>query len=287
MSSIEVRTVFDSDCYVYWIRSADMSDIFTEGYVGVSYDPRKRLRQHIREARTETYYRNADFKHLLLSDFESIILDVVFSGKRTDCLQEEARLRPRKYVGWNVKTGGAVGAGSPHDLKYSEVLDIYDSLRGWEWRTGIKQNTISCSLARGHSLDQSIGLAPKEASECVLDDLDDPDKNTAIFLLESTLMPALQIARQVGFNSDLKRVLKRRRIPNWLYSHSDVTLSAGHMAVRLPRNAVITDHEIAAYIYEECFCGLRNEHSLSKEVGIKYGAVRNFVKKCEGAKLIS
>lgn len=69
MSSIEVRTVFDSDCYVYWIRSAGMADIFTEGYVGVSYYPHKRLRQHMRETRTETYYRNADFKHLLLSDF--------------------------------------------------------------------------------------------------------------------------------------------------------------------------------------------------------------------------
>lgn len=211
----------------------------------------------------------------------------MFSGKRTDCLQEEARLRPRKYVGWNVKTGGAVGAGSPHDLKYSEVLDIYDSLRGWEWRTGIKQNTISCSLARGHSLDQSLGLVPKETSECVLDDLDDPDKNTAVFLLESTLMTPSQIARQVGFNSDLKRLLTRRRLPRWLYSHSDVTLSAGHIAVRLPRNASITDHEIAAYLYEECFCGLRNEHSLAKELGIGDRAVRTFVRKCVGAKLIS
>ena len=40
------------ECYVYWLHLPEHTDIFSQGYVGVSIEPEKRFIQHLSDART-------------------------------------------------------------------------------------------------------------------------------------------------------------------------------------------------------------------------------------------
>ena len=87
---------------VYWIKKNNFTDIFSEGYVGVSLEPEKRIKTHL--------YRVKSNKHgntNLIENFkDDVIVEVVMIGDEDYCYEIENKLRPNSNIGWNINTGG-------------------------------------------------------------------------------------------------------------------------------------------------------------------------------------
>jgi predicted GIY-YIG superfamily endonuclease len=87
--------------YLYWIKRNTHTDIFTEGYVGVSAYPMRRfLKEHSKsKARVGKAIRKySDVQMTIVDSYETL----------EEALKREEELRPTEYIGWNIIPGGSV-----------------------------------------------------------------------------------------------------------------------------------------------------------------------------------
>lgn len=92
--------------YIYWIKKKEHTNIFSEGYVGISNSPERRLIEH---SLNESIVGNNIRKYR-----DDIELVVIYHFKnKEDALSKEKELRPRKRIGWNI----AVGGQTPPEIK--------------------------------------------------------------------------------------------------------------------------------------------------------------------------
>jgi len=80
-------------CFVYWIYDDSCIDEKLHGYVGVSYNPEKRYKIHIKRNRVPSQSS----------------LKILFEGARNKCFEFERSMRPAKFIGWNNAIGGSHG----------------------------------------------------------------------------------------------------------------------------------------------------------------------------------
>ena len=92
--------------YIYWIKKKEHNNIFSEGYVGISNSPERRLLEH---SINKSMVGNNIRKYR--DDIEIVVL-YQFNNKE-DALSKEKELRPRKKIGWNI----AVGGQTPPEIK--------------------------------------------------------------------------------------------------------------------------------------------------------------------------
>ena len=89
---------------VYWIHTAEQTDITREGYVGVAANgAQKRFREHKCAARkgSKLPIHNAIRKY-----GDKLIYETVLLGSPDYCLLIEEKLRPLPDIGYNVSVGG-------------------------------------------------------------------------------------------------------------------------------------------------------------------------------------
>jgi len=87
---------------LYWIRHKDHTDMFSQGYVGVSKNTQVRWFRHSR------YSDNQHLKAAIKKyGWDNLIKEVVLIGQETYCYNLEAKIRPTKQIGWNIAEGGA------------------------------------------------------------------------------------------------------------------------------------------------------------------------------------
>jgi predicted GIY-YIG superfamily endonuclease len=86
--------------FVYWIKRKEYTDPYTQGYIGVSNNPQKRLLEHYK--RTDNLY----LKHALekYDDIELVILHS--EDSRDTVVNFEFQYRPDGRIGWNIIPGG-------------------------------------------------------------------------------------------------------------------------------------------------------------------------------------
>lgn len=88
---------------LYWIRHKDHTDIFSQGYVGVSKNAETRFNQH---------YSNPVNKHLGFAikkyGWNNLIKQVILISDDNYCLNIEKKLRPKENIGWNITIGGGL-----------------------------------------------------------------------------------------------------------------------------------------------------------------------------------
>ena len=114
-------------CYLYWIKTKEMQDIFTEGYVGISVHPRVRFTQHIYSAKKGVSYYNKELIKGLLEG--SVTQEILMVGEVSYCLEIENRLRHKAGIGWNIAVGGmSVGLAVKHGLSKTKEKSIYYNL---------------------------------------------------------------------------------------------------------------------------------------------------------------
>lgn len=90
----------DSDVkvgYVYWIHKPEHTDIFTEGYVGItSKTVEVRYRQHI--AASTPNGNNLPINKAIRKYGDSLIVDTILVGTIEYCAEIENKLRPVSWV---------------------------------------------------------------------------------------------------------------------------------------------------------------------------------------------
>ena len=102
---------------VYWIRKLEHTNIYTEGYVGVSTNVERRWREHITEARANrhpnSFLCNAINEHYP----DNLIFEIVYLSNENNCYNYEEMLRPKTNIGWNLHSGGPIGKMSEEGRK--------------------------------------------------------------------------------------------------------------------------------------------------------------------------
>jgi hypothetical protein len=96
-----------NECLIYWIHNESETDIETQGYVGITKDLKRRIREHSSK----------------LNFLEDRTVDIFLIGEKEYCKGIEYQLRPKKYIGLNIASGG----GMPPDatgIKRSEKTKL-------------------------------------------------------------------------------------------------------------------------------------------------------------------
>lgn len=89
---------------VYWIREKGHTDIYTEGYVGIT---KKALKERVREHKKNKSNSVVAGK---LRKHTDLVWSVVHTVETLEeALALEAKYRPSQFVGWNLQKGGELG----------------------------------------------------------------------------------------------------------------------------------------------------------------------------------
>jgi group I intron endonuclease len=122
---------------LYWIHHKDHTDIFSQGYVGVSNNVKKRWYDH------KTYTENAHLKYSVEKyGWDNLVKEIVLIADNDYCLDIENKLRPNDKIGWNIVMGGgkppsALGKKFVRSEKYKEKQRLAHIGRK-SWNAGIK-----------------------------------------------------------------------------------------------------------------------------------------------------
>jgi ribosomal protein L37AE/L43A len=88
---------------IYWIHCLDHTDIFTQGYVGISKSAEKRWIQH---------FKRSGNRHLNFAiekyGWDNLVKEKIVIGGKDYCLDIEKKLRSADGIGWNLVAGGGI-----------------------------------------------------------------------------------------------------------------------------------------------------------------------------------
>jgi hypothetical protein len=90
-------------CNVYWVRQAEHTDIFSQGYVGITNNFTRRMKDHKRGGEN-AYFRNA----INMYGWDNLVKEVIVIAEEDYCLDLEKKLRPTNEIGWNLTQGGGI-----------------------------------------------------------------------------------------------------------------------------------------------------------------------------------
>lgn len=112
---------------VYWIHSKKHTDIFNQGYVGITNQPaRKRWLDHQSAARIDVK-GHCDILNRAIRKHEDLIYEVVLvADSREYCERIEGLLRPHNKIGWNIARGGM-----PVDTAMGGLANRYRWIKHW------------------------------------------------------------------------------------------------------------------------------------------------------------
>ena len=139
---------------VYWIHHPNHTDMFTQGYIGVSKNTKKRWLDHHKRT------GNAHLLHAIKKyGWDNLIKEVLLMADKAYCLLMETKIRPEDKIGWNITKGGGM---PPHINVWNKGRKMskeeLDSLKakgfGFDkgsipWNKGIKY-TEEMKIGRAH-----------------------------------------------------------------------------------------------------------------------------------------
>lgn len=110
---------------VYWIHHPDHTDVFSQGYVGVSNNAERRWKYHKGSA-TNLHLKNAVKKY----GWDKLIKEVILISDKTYCFEVESKLRNLKDIGWNIAVGGSTPpgykmCGDDHPARWPQNIGRY------------------------------------------------------------------------------------------------------------------------------------------------------------------
>jgi predicted GIY-YIG superfamily endonuclease len=90
---------------VYWIRLENHTDVYKEGYVGITSNFTERIKSHKKNNRV-SHLTNATKKY----GWKNLVIDILFINlTQQQALDFEASFRPSCNIGWNSQQGGILG----------------------------------------------------------------------------------------------------------------------------------------------------------------------------------
>lgn len=93
--------------FVYWIRLKEHTDIFTQGYVGITTKTvDERFTRHRENANCVNGVKTILHKAFLKYGSHNLIVECIVECSKEYASWFESVLRPKRYIGWNIATGG-------------------------------------------------------------------------------------------------------------------------------------------------------------------------------------
>lgn len=90
---------------LYWIRKPEHTDIFSEGYVGVTkHTAEERYREHLVKAKGSQ--KNTKVARAIKKYGSVLIVETIVISDIDYVIDLENKLRPQKNIGWNIHVGG-------------------------------------------------------------------------------------------------------------------------------------------------------------------------------------
>ena len=86
---------------VYWIHHPTHTDMFSQGYVGVSVDAERRWEEHLKKS-DNRHLKSAINKY----GWDTLVKKQILIADKQYCLDMEKKIRPTDDIGWNLVTGG-------------------------------------------------------------------------------------------------------------------------------------------------------------------------------------
>lgn len=93
----------DSICYVYWLHRPEHTDIYSEGYIGITNNPGLRFRQHLKSAKA---IKSNHKLYNAMSKYADFVMKILVISTRDQCFEIEEKLRPENNIGLNTLRGG-------------------------------------------------------------------------------------------------------------------------------------------------------------------------------------
>lgn len=111
---------------VYWIRHPDHTDMFTQGYIGVSNNADKRFKQHL-EKKQNKHLTNAINKY----GWGNLLKTQIVIANKDYCFNLEQQLRPKENIGWNIAMGGKIPPTplKKHGIQMRQKMSEINKLR--------------------------------------------------------------------------------------------------------------------------------------------------------------
>jgi predicted GIY-YIG superfamily endonuclease len=95
-----------STASVYWIRLKEHSNIFCDGYVGVTKNTKRRWNQHVSAAKLNKHENEHLNFAILKYGWDNLIKEVVLVAEESYCYKIEGKIREKEQIGWNINSGG-------------------------------------------------------------------------------------------------------------------------------------------------------------------------------------
>jgi len=93
--------------YIYWIHHKDHTDVFSEGYVGVSKNCEHRWYRHQYDA-SKNKHVNPHFSFAIKKyGWDNLIKKIILIADEHYCYEIESKLRENEKTGWNIAKGGS------------------------------------------------------------------------------------------------------------------------------------------------------------------------------------
>lgn len=113
---------------VYWIHLPEHTDMFTDGYIGVTtMAVSERFKRHLSASRCTG--RRAVIQNAIIKHGEKLIVDTVLVASEDYCYWVENKLRPSCSIGWNLAIGGT-SPGSGRKNSPEHVAKVAAALKG-------------------------------------------------------------------------------------------------------------------------------------------------------------
>lgn len=143
---------------VYWIHHPDHTDMFSQGYIGVSNSAKRRFVEHAR-SKANRHLRFAIDKH----GWDNLVKKEILIAEEAYCLDIERKLRPMDGIGWNLVMGGGKPPPSyGHKRAYGNTWNkgAKHSLERRKQRSELNKIRHQDPIAREKFVKARIGLAP-------------------------------------------------------------------------------------------------------------------------------
>lgn len=166
--------------FVYWLRLPEHTNIFNQGYVGVTTQTvDKRYEQHLSSLLLN---KNLQLHNALRKYRESVVVETILVGDTEYVYNVEKNLRPECNIGWNCASGGDTSSIVRNPIKRSDEYKNkmrVSQTKKWETRprspgSGMNHNSEIWSIADLIYEDRLNGLSGTDI--CKKYDIDKPSK---------------------------------------------------------------------------------------------------------------
>lgn len=146
---------------LYWIRTAEMTDMFKEGYIGMStISARSRWNAHRSSSKLASKSHLPIYRAFKKYGADNLIMSVLAVGPDDYITDLEIKLRPHEGIGWNCAMGGQ-DTGKGRTQSPEEIERRASKIRGTKHSEETKKRMSAASKGKPKSPEHRIkcGLA--------------------------------------------------------------------------------------------------------------------------------